>query len=760
MSLIQMSLSGGAVILVIALLRALALYRLPKRLFAALWGLPLIRLLVPFSIPAAFSVYSLLDRQAPQAPTTNEAPALPHVPAVFPGEAVAAPTVESAPSIDPFLVIWLIGMLACAVFFVAAYVRCCQKFRESLPISNGYVQVWLNAHPLRRTVSVRYSDRISAPLTYGVFRPVILMPKSTDWDDFETIDYVLAHELAHIRRFDALRKLVYVLALCVHWFNPLVWVMCVLANRDMELACDEAVLHQLGGKERANYALALICMEERKSGLLLLGSHFSKNSIEERISAIMKINKSSLAVLLAALVLAGGASAFFATSAKAENNKNNSFKAAYASEGNDILLRDDSNGELYYSPDGGKTWELMTEEELEERTAMPGVEWWTADEYATWLENEKKELEGIIGEKGWTPSTGWFTWTEEMVAETIAEYEEILAKIRDGYLVSKTVDGSEDTMLMMNPLDMLLGSGLYGESTEVCEDDSMASFGAVDYDSLFANYKRCGLTIDGNLYWNGQRVRIFVDGVEHESGWYSQYEHYDPDGTVDLHTVRKRVDNGDGSYNLMGPLVRIEEFEPDLMFLDALEGQRYFEAESQYDADFTAGELERYTPFGLTYTYDPKSETGGLTMYWNGQRVRSLFDAQRQLWIANSLGNHGIDIEAVYENGRLTGLKIAEDSDREFVETGMVVNAETTAAYGGDASGETIAQRMERYAPYGVTYEERGGKRTIRYNGQTVGSFADKGPGGVFSLQSTDTGSVDLRAVYDSQGKLCGVEIV
>lgn len=283
-----------------------------------------------------------------------------------------------------------------------------------------------------------------------------------------------------------------------------------------------------------------------------------------------------------------------------------------------------------------------------------------------------------------------------------------------------------------------------------------------DYTSLFDDYKSCGLTFqnsDGNLYWNGQRVRIFVDGAEHEGGWVSQYEHYDPEGSIDVRTVRERVDNGDGSYNLMGPLVRLEEFEPEQMFLDALEGQRYVGAEFQYEAERTAQELKRYEKFGLTFDSNANSPTGSLSMSWNGQPVRSLFDPERQLWVCNSLGTKGLDLEAVYENGELTGLRESAE-DKSFVESGTVINADATATEGtGDNSGETIAERMEKYAPYGVSYQEKGGKRSIRYEGKAVDSFTDMRPGGgVFSVKSTDGGEIALVTVYDGDGKLKGVK--
>ena len=100
-----------------------------------------------------------------------------------------------------------------------------------------------------------------------MFHPVILMPTSTKWENTDSLEYVLAHEYVHIRRFDSIRKLALIVVLCVHWFNPLVWGMYVLANRDIELSCDEAVVRLFGESAKTAYARALISMEETRSGL-------------------------------------------------------------------------------------------------------------------------------------------------------------------------------------------------------------------------------------------------------------------------------------------------------------------------------------------------------------------------------------------------------------------------------------------------------------------------------------------------------------
>ncbi len=163
-------------------------------------------------------------------------------------------------------------------------------------------------------MEIRQSDKIAVPLTYGILRPVILLPKTTDWTDEMRLRYILTHEFTHIRRFDTLTKLALAAAFCVHWFNPLVWAMYILANRDIELSCDETVIRTLGETIKSAYALTLIELEEKKSRLTPLVNNFSKNATEERIVSIMKIRKFSLPIIVVAVLLVAGITIGFATS--------------------------------------------------------------------------------------------------------------------------------------------------------------------------------------------------------------------------------------------------------------------------------------------------------------------------------------------------------------------------------------------------------------------------------------------------------------
>lgn len=322
MTFLELSLSGGVFILAIAAFRWLALRRLPKGTFVALWWLAAARLLLPVELASRFSVYTLLEalgpKAVPVAPNALPAPVIPAAPAVPVAPPVIAlptqPAAVPAPAPAPFPVwtaLWLSVGLLLAAWFLIRYVRWRRRFREALPADCPGLETWFQ---FRRRVEVRVTDQIAAPLTYGLFRPVILLPKTMDFKDEEALTCVLAHERAHIRRLDGLLKLALTAAACLHWFNPAVWVLYVLGNRDMELRCDEAAVLALGEDSRERYALALIRLAENRNVPLCGFAH--RNGMEERIKAIMSIKKKSLLACAVALALVLGITTAFATSAK------------------------------------------------------------------------------------------------------------------------------------------------------------------------------------------------------------------------------------------------------------------------------------------------------------------------------------------------------------------------------------------------------------------------------------------------------------
>ena len=308
-------------ILFIVVIRALAIHRMAKTTFLALWMIAALRLLLPLSIPMPFKIHIDLDvfsDVVQKLPSGNIGFPIPgesrH--AYDTGAVVSSPAAER---ISIFVILWLVGVLLLALYFSISYLRGMRKFRMSVPDNTPYIREWLNAHQIVRPIEVRSSDLISSPLTYGILHPVILLPKKLDRNDQAALQYVLTHEYVHIRRFDAITKILFAAVLCIHWFNPLVWVMYVLANRDIELSCDAWVIRMMGEKNRSSYALMLIKMEERRNGMSALWNHFGKNAISERIEAIMKFKKTSIWACILALALIAGATTAFAAARTDDN---------------------------------------------------------------------------------------------------------------------------------------------------------------------------------------------------------------------------------------------------------------------------------------------------------------------------------------------------------------------------------------------------------------------------------------------------------
>ena len=302
LSLLEMSFAGGLMIAFIVIVRAVAVNKLPKQVFLILWAIAGLRLALPLAIPSPASVYTAVGQLG--------------VTVRRPGLLLSQTTpAETASPLPIWLIVWCAVAVVCALVFLVTHLRSRRDYAASLPVENAFVKSWLESHRLRRPVQVRYSDQITAPLTYGFLWPVILLPKDLDWSDEARLAFILAHEMAHVRRFDALWKWVLAAILCLHWFNPLVWVMYVLCSRDLELSCDGAVVKQYGKDARAAYALTLVGLEEKRAHFTPLASSFAKNALEERIIAIMKTKRVTIAGVAIALALVAVVITVFATSA-------------------------------------------------------------------------------------------------------------------------------------------------------------------------------------------------------------------------------------------------------------------------------------------------------------------------------------------------------------------------------------------------------------------------------------------------------------
>ena len=580
LSLIEMTVSGGALILAVMLVRALVLDKLPKRAFLVLWALAAARLLVPVGVPSALSVWTLAEE-----PLRQEAvEILPRESPVWMEPGPVSPAAPAGPDAQPpaeaekldfpvWTAVWLTGLCLCAGFYLLTYLRCRRAFREAVPVEDEAVDRYLAERPLRRRVQVRQWGRETGPMTYGILRPVILLPKNTDWSDTERLRYVLEHELVHIRRLDGLTKLVLAAAACVHWFNPLSWAMLALAGRDIELSCDEAVVRRCGLDRRSAYAMTLIDLEEQKSGLGPFASAFSRNNMEERIRSIMKIKKTSLLAVVLAVVLVCGLGTVFATSAAEKNApprpsvEDGSFTKAELDRLADLWF--EGYGNLTIAEYQEKMWQERDnpeDMELIERYGMSRVdavypdspeETKRASAFDDYMQYVYEPLTSELWQRRNFPDANteaYWTYTLTILDRDmrVASYEALRGRLKER--LSDTVSKeqadavaagfSNDKLKVEIPFYARFEDVEHGGGNELYIRSSNES--AENWGRVLAPYLGLGLTYtfddpdhDGNgltMWFEGKEVRGIFD--EKEGVWISEHiGNGFSDGAVELYTV-------------------------------------------------------------------------------------------------------------------------------------------------------------------------------------------------------------------------------
>ena len=672
MSLLQMSFLGTVIILLIVVLRAVLINRLPKKTFLILWWIALIRLLVPFSIKSVTSIYSLLQsiysdiNPVRTAQTTTFLPIHGNMPEIANGLSEAM--VQRTESISILSVIWLAGLLLCFGFFAVSYIKCYREFRFSLPVENDILEAWKEKHPLKRSLSIRQTETIAAPLSYGVIRPVILMPKNTEWKNIYQLRYVLEHEYVHIRRLDMLTKLIMIAAVCIHWFNPLVWVMYILFNRDLELSCDETVVRRFGMDIKSVYATALISMEEKKSGLTPLCNSFSKNAIEERIRAIMKIKKTSKFAVIISAVLVICVTGGFATSASSLEKKTET------------------------AQENGETTVALNEVNIREDESLSSsdVEWWTAEEYAKWLDEEKEVLQSMIGEKAYTGGDGLFVWTQEKVDETIALYEDNLQKIKDGMKLSKSSDDAVGITMAYSPENIE-----YAKQEAETVTENKDSNENVFSEEQLSEYAKAGITYQketGFLMYDGKTIGYFRD--EFKPGTYTisskrggtlrvevQRENY---GTI---TDVKAEPLSDDFWS--EPAVLVESSGGEAVTADEMKGSVFEEGGSENIAADDMGEYSSEEGKGLNIAvpqeyadYGVSCDAQGNWVY-NGKIIADLYDEGRGIF-SNSNGTMYIEVTRD-KSGKISSFQKVSKNRMQELFTEFNPEAETFDGYTSEA---------------------------------------------------------------------------
>ena len=391
----------ASVVIAFVLLARLLLKKVPKIFSYALWVVVLFRLLCPVSVTAGFSLLGLVDAPVTEATThTTMAEYVPqdvvHIP--FPEVQLPAPGISQAvnealpqgqeqTAADPLeapaaiaTLVWLAGIASLAVYSVLSYLR----LRRAL----------VGAVLLRDNIYL--ADHIDTPFVMGLFRPKIYLPSSLPEREQP---YILLHEQHHIRRLDHIVKVLAFLALCIHWFNPLVWLAFVLAGKDMEMSCDEAVVKKLGEEIRSDYSASLLSLATGRHIIAGTPLAFGEGDPKSRIRNLLSWKRPRLWITVAAVVVCAAVVAACAGNPKASGPAQ---AGEYASM-EDFAQRtmDGAKTAHYYRSDGGEATANVTGTKL------------------AWLEKQG-EVDGLA------PEGTLEAWTFNYLVQVVAAPDQIM----------------------------------------------------------------------------------------------------------------------------------------------------------------------------------------------------------------------------------------------------------------------------------------------------------------------------------------------
>ena len=291
--LLRINLVASFVILIVLAAR-LILKRAPKVFSYALWAIVLIRLLIPVSIPSPVSV--IPDTPAASGAVINSA--LPEIEFetlrdreqnYYESQNTSPEDVQVYVSrtMEPMVYLslaWLVGIAGMLLYSGISYLKIRKKVRIAVPLRSN----------------ILIADDIKSPFVIGFLKPKIYLPNNLGEQEQE---YIILHEQHHIRRFDHVIKTLAFLALTIHWFNPLVWIAFVLACKDMEMSCDEAVIRKLGENVRADYSASLLTLATGHRIIAGTPLAFGEGDTKGRIKNLAKWKKPAVWVLVLIIII-------------------------------------------------------------------------------------------------------------------------------------------------------------------------------------------------------------------------------------------------------------------------------------------------------------------------------------------------------------------------------------------------------------------------------------------------------------------------
>ncbi len=322
--LLKMSLSGGILVIFIIILRRILNNRMPKRVFVLLWDIVILRLLIPFDLPFKYGILQPLLQPGPKArpvnPATTVIPGTKNIHLPQPVTQDISRAAAGTFNINLPVLIWIMAAAILIIIFALLYLKEYRIIREAIPVTKEQEINLRQAAKIPGRIKLLVSDRILTPIASGIIHTGIIFPKLFKPDNMLFLKYIATHELIHIKRADNLWKVMALAALCIHWFNPLVWAMYILLDRDLEMSCDEKVLSIFGEDAKKDYAMALADFAENQYRWQFFSNGFGKKPAKERIEAIMKYKKITIPGAICAAVLLGAAVTVFAKGTVPEDN--------------------------------------------------------------------------------------------------------------------------------------------------------------------------------------------------------------------------------------------------------------------------------------------------------------------------------------------------------------------------------------------------------------------------------------------------------
>ena len=309
LKIINMSISASWLVLAVLILR-FVLKKAPKWINVLLWGIVAIRLICPFSFESPLSLIPSaetipLNIGMDSTPTINSGisainnavnPIISQSNTPMAGASVNLLQI----TIGIYEYIWIFGMIALALYTAISYWRLCRKVDTAVRYKDNIFQ----------------SENVSSPFVFGIIKPRIYLPFKMNGQDLE---HVVAHEHAHIRRKDHWWKPFGFLLLTIHWFNPLMWMAYVLLCRDIELACDEKVIKELGNEQRGDYTQALVACSVNRRMIAACPLTFGEVGVKERVKSVMNYKKPALWVIIIAVIVCVGVAVCFLTNPKQDS---------------------------------------------------------------------------------------------------------------------------------------------------------------------------------------------------------------------------------------------------------------------------------------------------------------------------------------------------------------------------------------------------------------------------------------------------------